>query len=159
MSGASIRIQTWKAQRTVKDVEVPSLTIVADVEAPDMPAADDDSINNIVARHQERFRLQAKQVVWALLECLPGGLVDAILGQLLDHKRSVFIVAHGRPQEPRAAALEEAAKLAHDKSLGYAADAERFANKGDDDEADVRRSMATAFDELTNAIRDLKESK
>ncbi len=51
-------------------------------------------------RSRERFREQGRAVVEALVAALPGGTLDAILLELLEHKASTYRVAITPPTPP-----------------------------------------------------------
>ena len=80
-----------KAQGYSVDHHVPDLSIVAEHELPDF-----ESVN---ARH-EAMDYDAKIIVDALLESLPGGTVDRVLIELLKAKISHFVIPFGRDQRP-----------------------------------------------------------
>lgn len=86
-------LQIYKAQPTVKDEPVEDLTIVMDKELPripeDIPVQEgQDSIETSRRLH----RAQARQLCNALVMTLPGGTLDALLGELLQLKASVYRV-------------------------------------------------------------------
>ena len=84
-----------KAELFVNDVRSDDLTIIIDGQLPDfIRGGYDPNVSPAVA---ERSRLdyyagQANDLANALLRHLPGGLIDALLIALLDHRRSHFRV-------------------------------------------------------------------
>lgn len=54
---------------------------------------------DILRDQQTDFEARGKLLANALLDHLPGGLIDALLCQLLKHKASLLVVPHGR-REP-----------------------------------------------------------
>jgi hypothetical protein len=81
-------VNIYKAKPVVG--EVPNLEIVAKDEIPELP----DTGLPWEGAYRQRFDDEARAVVDALLTCLPGGTIDAILCRLLEHKRSLYRVPH-----------------------------------------------------------------
>ena len=80
-----IKIITFKAQR-VGDYIAPDLIIKAEIEV------NTDDLPDLKA-FGVFYKKEGKIIVDAMLESLPGGLIDAILVELLDQRRSLFSVS------------------------------------------------------------------
>lgn len=85
------RVRGPKASPTVATVPVQSLEILLDHEPPPF-----EKSKYPLAQASVYYRQRARAIVKALLDCAPGGLVDAIFGELAAYKASVFRVAHRR---------------------------------------------------------------
>lgn len=83
-------IKTLKAQPTIADEPIQSVTIEIDTEGPDY----DNLRSQAVA-----FLIVATELEDALYHSLPGGVYDRLVGLMLQRKSSHFIVAHGESDE------------------------------------------------------------
>lgn len=82
----------YKAQRTLKSQEVPSVKIVVDAEVPDAQSLFDAD---------EIYRLEAERLCAALEASLPGGTFDRLLIEMMKRKASHFKVAFENVNQPR----------------------------------------------------------
>jgi hypothetical protein len=85
-------ITIYKAQ-SVANIGVPDLDIRADQPVPNVGLA-----NTWMADARDFYREQAVEIATRLIQSLPGGTIDALLVQLLDHKRSLLQVVHEAPR-------------------------------------------------------------
>ena len=76
------RVRIFKAQ-PVGDKKPGNMTIVMDESMPEVV-----SLNEA----RERFKEQGKELADALWSVLPGGTLDALLIEMLERKRSLFVV-------------------------------------------------------------------
>lgn len=74
-----------KAQRTLKDVEVPDTRIFIDQEIPDYKTLSDASF---------AYQSDARELCDALQNSLPGGTFDHLLVEMMSRKVSFFKVIH-----------------------------------------------------------------
>lgn len=70
------------------------LTIRVCVPVPEIDFDDPDPGRSWFNEAREQYSRQAKAMVEAMFSSMPGGLVDALLVELLDHKRSILRVPH-----------------------------------------------------------------
>lgn len=95
----SIRITLYKASRAhIDDAPGLDLEVRATEEAPPTDCHKDEPFNDFMSRHRAFYTAQAKPLADALLKTLPGGTIDALLVELLDHKRSIYRVLHDPPR-------------------------------------------------------------
>lgn len=86
-------IRSFAAQAIGAPGTVPPLQLVFDAEVPAF--ADDDAGSCGGLRDAQRFyRAEGEKIAAAMLGSLPGGLVDGLLGALLEEKASIYRVAH-----------------------------------------------------------------
>ena len=75
----------YKAQRTLKDVEIESVSIIFDEEVPDYKNIEEADM---------RYMMDAAYLCDFLEEVLPGGTFDRLLISLMNRKASHFKVSH-----------------------------------------------------------------
>jgi hypothetical protein len=80
---------TVKAHRAgaIGEYHVPTVTIELNAEWP-------DSRNESLPELTYRFSQEATDIAEALIQCLPGGVLDRLVGRLLAYKASHFVVNH-----------------------------------------------------------------
>jgi hypothetical protein len=71
----------------IGNLHVPSFAIVTEAEWSD---SRDISLEDLAAK----FEAEAKLIADALIESLPGGTLDRLVGRLLAYKASHFVVNH-----------------------------------------------------------------
>lgn len=76
--------------------DVPPLRLTFDLDLPDIDA----SGSVLLERWRAFYAEEGRRLVDQLLRTLPGGLIDGLLLALLDHKRSIFRVAHEKATTP-----------------------------------------------------------
>ena len=79
-------LQIHKAQQTLPDVEVPSVSVVIDEEIQDYT----------LKEAQLKYRLDAAYLCDFLHDALPGGTFDKLLIAMLERKASHFKVTHSK---------------------------------------------------------------
>ena len=92
--GKTIHMKTihcYKAATSASGI-TENLAIIADHEVPLLNEKIVD-VHQTVQQQRRMYKLQAEEIVEAMYHHLPGGLVDALLIELLDRKASVFRVA------------------------------------------------------------------
>ena len=80
-------VSVYKAQPTNPHQPTPSLAITAQEEMPRL-----EHLDQYIERGQAIFRTDAKVIVDALYESLPGGTLDQVLRLLLERKASQLVV-------------------------------------------------------------------
>jgi len=83
-------ISIYKAQPAIKGTPVESLTIRIDTELPQIEYGGLDAWRTAAKK-------EAQMLCDALCDALPQGVTDALLVELLDRKRSLFVI----PMEPK----------------------------------------------------------
>ena len=80
-------VNVFKAQAIRKGDSVEDLTMVFDtpIEAP-------KTINGWEPEWREQLQAEGRKIADALCDTLPGGVIDALLVELLDRKRSMCII-------------------------------------------------------------------
>lgn len=73
------------------------LTIRAVLPVPDL-VTDRRGGADYLQAYLKAYEEQGRALVSAMLTSMPGGLIDAVLVALLDHKRSIFRVPHDSPE-------------------------------------------------------------
>jgi hypothetical protein len=72
-----------KAQRTLPDKEIKSVTIVIDNEFPKLPTLKGTA---------KLFEVDAEDLANALCYTLPGGTLDRLIGKLLERKATTMLM-------------------------------------------------------------------
>lgn len=72
-----------------RDQEQPNVTVVFDTPIPDYKDCKDwqEKFNKV-------FNIEAEKLEQVLIDCLPGGTYDRLLGLMLKRKSSHFIISH-----------------------------------------------------------------
>ena len=87
-----LRVEVWGCVGRVRAAKPPqTLELVTVGEPPDVSS--DEPFKIYEQRCLNGYYQQAKMIVDALCETLPGGTIDALLVELLDRKRSILIVS------------------------------------------------------------------
>ncbi len=86
-----IKVVTYKA-RGGRDYKVASLQIIFNLELPMIEKATLQEMSNLYER-------EAKKIVSAMINCLPGGLFDAILLEFFSEKKSLLAVPFIEPKK------------------------------------------------------------
>jgi len=86
-----MKIDIYKAQRTISNVAIPDVTIqIGPHEIPERIRGASPQAAMEIAR--DMFAFDAKAIVEALQQSLPGGTIDQILIELLKAKASGLVV-------------------------------------------------------------------
>lgn len=85
-------VKIFKANRTLKDRPVESVTVVISTDLPPLPLKRGDVWDN----HLKRFTKQGQLLAANLHAVLPGGTFDALLAAMLKLKASHFVVSFKR---------------------------------------------------------------
>lgn len=83
------KIVTYKARG---GVEVPSLQIIFNLELPTIEESTPQSMCNL-------YKNEAEKIIDKMFKCLPEGLVDAIMVEILGKKRSLLAVPFIEPKK------------------------------------------------------------
>jgi hypothetical protein len=86
-----LTIKIHKAQGAPKDRDIQEITVIADQEVPDCESP---------AQARKLYQTEAKQLVDALMSCLPGGTIDQILAELMAQKAGLMRTAY-REENPK----------------------------------------------------------
>jgi hypothetical protein len=82
----------------IADRTAPDLRLEATEELPSLPGLEHfkDDRKAWEQAYRDRYREQARLILSALVQSLPGGTIDALLSELLEHRRLLLVVPAGR---------------------------------------------------------------
>jgi hypothetical protein len=78
-------LHIFKAQRTLRDLEIPTTTLQIEREIPN---------SNDLKEAEQIYQKEAETICEALYKSLPGGTFDHLVIEMLKRKVSLFKVSH-----------------------------------------------------------------